>query len=144
MDQATIAATFTTANPAATAIIPPTAILSVPFVPAVIAPPFYETTLAMANKTIGTLPSPHPCPNHSSIQPLERDLFNKLQAIQSSQSEEWGFLGLAKQPTKYALKSATPWANAPNPGPHHPVVLNTQLSSDLTMVKIKILNRTLT
>ena len=81
MDPATIA----TDPMAAAAVLP--AIPAVPIAPAIIAPQSYETTLAMANETIGTLPLLHPCPIYSSIQALERDLFNKLQAIQSLQSE---------------------------------------------------------
>ena len=103
---------------------------ALPVAPVFIAPPSYETTLAMATTTIAILPSLHPHPNHSSIRALERDLFDKLQAIQSSQSEEWGFRGLAEQPAEYALKSATPWTDAPNPGPHRPVGLNAQLTRD--------------
>lgn len=96
----------------------------------VIAPPAYETTLAMATDTIGTLPSLHPRPNHSNIRALERDLFDKLQAIQSAQSDEWGYRGLAEQPAEYAMKSLTPWEDAPNPGPHRIVGLNAQLTRD--------------
>ena len=103
---------------------------ALPVAPVFIAPPSYETTLAMATTTIAILPSLHPRPNHSSIRALERNLFDKLQAIQSSQSEEWGFRGLAEQPAEYALKSATPWTDAPNPGPHRPVGLNAQLTRD--------------
>ncbi len=42
----------------------------------------------------------------------------------------WGFCGLAEQPAEYALKSATPWAVSPNPGPHRPVDLAAQPSRD--------------
>ena len=87
-------------------------------------------TLAMANDTISTLLLLHPRPIHSSIGALECNLFNKLQVIQSSQSEERGFRGLAEQPAEYALKSATPWTNGPNLRPHHPVGLNVQLTWD--------------
>jgi hypothetical protein len=34
------------------------------------------------------------------------------------------------KPTEYALKSATPWANESNLGPHHPADLNAQLTCD--------------
>ena len=74
----------------------------------IIAPPAYKTTLTMATVMIGLLPSLHPRPNHSNIRALEQDLFNKLQAIQSAQSDKWGYRGLAEQPTEYAMKSATP------------------------------------
>ena len=50
----------------------------------------YEPTLAMGTETIGALLSLHPRPNHSNIRALEQDLFDKLQAIQSVQSDEWG------------------------------------------------------
>ena len=113
---------------AAAAILPPAPLVAPP-VP-IIAPPAYETTLAMATETIGPLPSLHPRPNHSNIRALERDLFDKLQAIQSAQSDEWGYRGLAEQPTEYAMKSATPWTDAINPGPHRPVGLNAQLTRD--------------
>ena len=113
---------------AAAAMLPAVPIIA-PQAP-IIAPPAYETTLAMATETIGTLPSLHPRPNHSNIRALERDLFDKLQAIQSAQSDEWGYRGLAEQPAEYAMKSATPWTDANNPGPHRPVGLNAQLTRD--------------
>ena len=81
--------------PPAAAILPAAAIpvaaaiLAPPIVEPPIAPPAYETTLAMATDTIGNLPTLHPRPNHSNIRALERDLFDKLQAIQSAQSDEW-------------------------------------------------------
>ena len=84
----------------------------------------------MVTETIGVLPSLHPRPNHSNICALEWDLFNKLRAIQSAQSDEWGYRGLAEQPAEYAMKSATPWTDANNPGPHRPVGLNAQLTHD--------------
>ena len=122
--------------PPAAAILPAAAIpvaaaiLAPPIVEPPIAPPAYETTLAMATDTIGNLPTLHPRPNHSNIRALERDLFDKLQAIQSAQSDEWGYRGLAEQPAEYAMKSATPWMDAPNPGPHRSVGLNAQLTRD--------------
>lgn len=113
---------------AAAALLPAAPIIAPPA--PIIAPPAYETTLAMATETIGALPSLHPRPNHSNIRALERDLFDKLQAIQSAQSDEWGYRGLAEQPAEYAMKSATPWTDANNPGPHRPVGLNAQLTRD--------------
>lgn len=89
----------------------------------------------MASDIIGTLPSLHPHPSHSSMWALEHNLFDKLQAIQSSQSEVQGLRELAKQHTKYALKSAkyalksaTSWTNTPNPGPHCPFGFNAHLT----------------
>ena len=101
-----------------------------PPIAAPIAPPAYETTLAMATDTIGNLPTLHPRPNHSNIRALERNLFDKLQAIQSAQSDEWGYRGLAEQPNEYAMKSAIAWTDAPNPGPHRSVGLTAQLTRD--------------
>ena len=106
-------------------IAPPAAVA-----PAAIAPPSFDIDFETATATIGTLPSLHPQPSHANIQALERVLFERLETLQSSQSEEWGFRGLAEQPTEYALKSATPWTNAPNPGPHRPIGLNAQATRD--------------
>ena len=92
MDPATIVTAIAITNPVAAAIVPPAAIPAVPVAPAIITPPYYETTtLAMANETIRTLPLLHPHPNNISIKEIEQDLFDKLKAIQSSQSEEWDF-----------------------------------------------------
>ena len=117
------------ANAAAAAAILPPVLIVMPPAP-IIAPPAYKTTLAMVTETIGALPSLHSRPNHSNIRALERDLFDKLQAIQSAQSDEWGYRGLAEQPAEYAMKSATPWTDANNPGPHRPLGLNAQLTHD--------------
>ena len=68
--------------------------------------------------------------SHTSIRALERDLFKKLETLQSTQSEEWGFRGLAKQPAKYALKSTTPWFHSPNPGQHCPLGLSAGATGD--------------
>ena len=98
--------------------------------PAAIPPPSFDIDFETATSTIGTLPSLHPRPSHANIRALERVLFERLETLQSSQSEEWGFRGLAEQPAEYALKSATPWINAPNPGPHRPIGLNAQATRD--------------
>jgi hypothetical protein len=82
-----------------------------------IEPPLYDIDFEMATAAVGTLLSLHPRPSHANIRALERDLFEKLETLQSTQLEEWGFCGLAEQPTKYALKSITPWVHSPNPGP---------------------------
>ena len=44
--------------------------------------------------------------------------------MHSTQSEEWGYRGLAKQLSEYALKTNVAWTNAPNPGPHHTLSLS--------------------
>ena len=93
-------------------------------------PPSFDINFTMATTTIGTLPSLHPQPSHTNIRALECILFERLETLQSAQSEEWGFRGLAEQPAEYALKSATPWVNAPNPGPHRPIGLNAQATRD--------------
>lgn len=98
--------------------------------PAAIPPPSFDIDFETATTTIGTLPSLHPRPSHANIRALERVLFERLETLQSSQSEEWGFRGLAEQPAEYALKSASPWINAPNPGPHRPIGLNAQATRD--------------
>ena len=95
-----------------------------------ITPPSFDIDFETATTTIGTLPSLHPLPSHANIRSLERVLFERLETLQSAQSEEWGFRGLAEQPAEYALKSATPWVNAPNPGPHRPIGLNAQATRD--------------
>ena len=95
-----------------------------------IALPAYDVSYENARDRIGTLPSLQPRPTHSNIRALERDLFEKLQSIQSAQSEEWGYRGLAEQPAEYALKSPTPWTNTNNPGPHRTLGLNAAETRD--------------
>ena len=75
-------------------------------------------TIDIAAEKIGTLPSLEPRPNHSNVRALERTLYDRLEAIPSPQSPEWGFRGLAEQPLEYGLKSQTPWQNANDPGEH--------------------------
>ncbi len=41
-----------------------------------------------------------------------------------------GFRGLAEQPGEYALKSATPWVDSPNPGPHRQTGHDAKLTRD--------------
>lgn len=91
---------------------------AVPDIAPFIEPPSYDIDFETAAAAIGILPSLHPRPSHANIRALERDLFEKLETLQSTQSEEWGFRGLAEQPAEYALKSATPWVHSPNPGQH--------------------------
>jgi hypothetical protein len=93
-------------------------------VPAAAVAPAYEIDYDIATAAIGTLPSLHPRPSHTNIHALERALFDRLETLQSTQSEEWGFRGLAEQPAEYALKSATPWVHSPNPGLHRQLGLN--------------------
>ena len=109
MDPAAIAAA---AAAAAAAGIQPAAVAA----NAPVEPPAYDIDFDIAASAIGTLPALHPRPSHTNIRALEHVLFERLETLQSTQSEEWGFRGLAKQPAKYALKSAVPWTNAPNPG----------------------------
>ena len=120
MDPAAAAAAAAAMDPAAAAaaaIIPAA-------VPAAIIAPAYEIDYDTATAAIGTLPSLHPRPSHTNIRALERALFDRLETLQSTQSEEWGFRGLAEQPAEYALKSATPWVHSPNPGLHRALGLN--------------------
>ena len=124
MDPAAAAAAAAAAQ-IANPVAPPVAVAQ-----AIIAPPSFDIDFETASATIGTLPSLHPRPSHANIRALERVLFEQLETLQSSQSEEWGFRGLAEQPAEYALKSATPWTNAPNPGPHRPIGLNAQATRD--------------
>ena len=56
-----------------------------------IEPPSYDIDFDTATAAIGTLHSLHPRPSHANIRALERDLFEKLETLQSTQSEEWGF-----------------------------------------------------
>ena len=116
--------------------LPPPAAVPVPIAPPiapgglivvvapVIEPPAYDIDFDIATAAIGTLPSLHPRPSHTNIRALERVLFDRLETLQSTQSEEWGFRGLAEQPAEYALKSATAWVNSPNPGQHRQLGLN--------------------
>lgn len=115
--------------PAVAAIVPPVLAPVAPIAPGVVAPvfdppPAYDIDFDIAAAAIGTLPSLHPRPSHSNIRALERVLFDRLETLQSTQSEEWGFRGLAEQPAEYALKSATPWTHSPNPGQHRQLGLN--------------------
>lgn len=127
MDPAAIAAAAIAAA-AAAAAVPAAAVIpgALPAPPAAIVapPPSYDIDYDTATAAIGTLPSLHPRPSHANIRALERDLFDKLETLQSTQSEEWGFRGLAEQPAEYALKSTTPWVPSPNPGQHRPLGLN--------------------
>ena len=118
MDPAAIAADGAAANAVNAAADAPI-IVAAPNVE----PPSYDIDYDTATAAIGTLPSLHPRPSHANIRALERDLFEKLETLQSTQSEEWGFRGLAEQPAKYALKSVTPWVHSPNPGQHRPLGL---------------------
>lgn len=95
-----------------------------------IEPPSYDIDFDTATAAIGTLHSLHPRPSHANIRALERDLFEKLETLQSTQSEEWGFRGLAEQPAEYALKSGTPWVHSPNPGQHRTLGLAAAATRD--------------
>jgi hypothetical protein len=95
-----------------------------------IVPPSYDIDYETATSAIGTLPPLLPRPTHANIRALERTLFERLETLQAAQSEEWGFRGLAEQPAEYALKSATPWVDSPNPGPHRAIGLNAKLTRD--------------
>ena len=116
-------------DPAAAAVAPALAGAA-----AAIDPPSYDIDFDTATAVIGTLPSLHPRPSHANIRALERDLFEKLETLQSSQSEEWGFRGLAEQPAEYALKSTIPWVHAPNPGQHRTLGLNAADTRDAEAV----------
>ena len=100
----------------------------------IVEPPSYDIDYDTATAAIGTLPSLHPRPSHANIRALERDLFEKLETLQSTQSEEWGFRGLAEQPAEYALKSVTAWVHSPNPGQHRPLGLAAQATRDAEAV----------
>ena len=119
------AAAANAAANAAAAINPVAAVAA-----AAITGPAYEINYDTASAIIGVLPPLTPRPTHANIRALERTLFERLEQIQSAQSEEWGFRGLAEQPAEYALKSATPWMDAPNPGAHRPIGLNAQATRD--------------
>ena len=133
MDPAALAAAANAANAAAAAAA---AVAVPPAVPAapVVEPPSYDIDYDTATAVIGTLPSLHPRPSHANIRALERDLFEKLEQLQSTQSEEWGFRGLAEQPVEYALKSVTAWVHAPNPGQHRQLGLAAQATRDAEAV----------
>ena len=75
-------------------------------------------TIKIAAEKIGTLPSLEQWPNHSNICTLDCILYDRLEAIPSPQSPEWGFCGPAEQPLEYGLKLQMPWLNANDPGEH--------------------------
>ncbi len=100
----------------------------------IVEPPSYDIDYDTATAAIGTLPLLHPRPSHANIRALERDLFKKLKTLQSTQSEEWGFRGLAKQLAEYALKSASAWVHSPNPGQHRTLGLAAQATRDAKAV----------
>ena len=120
----------------AVAIADAAAAAAMPIVDAapLVEPPSYDIDYDTATAAIGTLPSLHPRPSHANIRALERDLFEKLETLQSTQSEEWGFRGLAEQPAEYALKSGTAWVHSPNPGQHRPLGLAAQATRDAEAV----------
>jgi len=103
----------------------------------IVEPPSYDIDYDTATAAIGTLPSLHPQPSHANIRALERDLFEKLETLQSTQSKEWGFRGLAEQPAEYALKSGTAWTHSPNPGQHRPLRLAAQCTRDAEAVYLE-------
>ena len=107
----------TGAAPFIAPVIAPGVSVVAPIAP-IIKPPAYNINLDNATVAIGTLPSLHSCPLHTNICALKRVLFDRLETLQSTQSEEWGFQGLAEQPAEYALKSSTAWVNSPNSGQH--------------------------
>lgn len=119
---------------AAAAATLPAVLAATPLVAAAIEPPSFEIDFETATAAIGTLPSLHLRPSHTNIRALKRVLFKRLKTLQSTQSEEWGFCGLAEQPAEYAMKSATPWVDAPNPGPHRPIGLNAQATLDTNAI----------
>ena len=126
-------------DPAAIAAAAAAAALAAAAVPIVVAapivePPSYDIDYDTATAAIGTLPSLHPRPSHANIRALERDLFEKLETLQSTQSEEWGFRGLAEQPAEYALKSVSAWIHSPNPGQHRTLGLAAQATRDAEAV----------
>lgn len=103
-------------------------------IPINVEPPSYDIDYDTATAVIGTLPSLHPRPLHANIRALERDLFEKLETLQLTLSEEWGFRGLAEQPFEYARKSITAWVHSPNPGQHRPLGLAAQATLDAEAV----------
>ena len=72
-------------------------------------------TYADAVAAIGTLPSLAPRPCSTNIRALTVDLIDKLTIIQSEQSADLGYSGLAEQDAVYALQTNVPWTNWPNP-----------------------------
>ena len=91
------------------ALVPPGPIPVAAVPVAAVVPPIapYDIDYDTATAAIGILPPLTPRPSHANIRALKRDLVEKLETLQSTQSEEWGFRGLAEQPAEYALNSAT-------------------------------------
>ena len=80
------------------------------------APPL--VTYEVAKAKIGTLPTLAPRPNSTNIRDLRRAIDDALSGIPSNQSAEHGYAGLAAQPAIYALRTATAWQDAIDPGHH--------------------------
>ncbi len=78
------------ADPFIAPVIAPGGPVIAPITP-VIEPPAYDIDFDIATAAIGTLPSLHPCPSHTNIRALKCMLFDRLEMLQSTQSEEWGF-----------------------------------------------------
>ena len=81
-------------------------------------------TYEEAERLIGVPTLLEPRPNATNIRNLEEALFDALEGIPSTQSEEYGYKGIAQQRPEYALDVATPWVDFPDPG-HHRVANGT-------------------
>ena len=77
-----------------------------------------EVTYAMAEEKVEVLPSLYPRPTCSKIRALYTHLRRSLSGFASFQSADYGYTGLINKPEVYALTSAAPWVNVPNPGVH--------------------------
>ena len=64
-----------------------------------------------------SLPTLAPRPTATNINAFEEQLVDILSTIPSAQSEDHGFRGLVESVEMYAITSAIPWRDWPNPGP---------------------------
>ena len=78
-----------------------------------------------ALQSLGDVPNLGDCPTATNICNLREDLCDKLEAIPSHQSNDYGFRGMIESTEKYDLMCPDkPWKVWPNPGNHQPVTVD--------------------
>ena len=78
-----------------------------------------------ALQSLGNVPNLGDRPTVTNICNLREDLCDKLEAIPSHQSNDYGFRGMIESTEKYDLICPDkPWKVWPNPGNHRPLTVN--------------------
>jgi len=81
----------------------------------------YDDTLQL----LGYVPNLGDRPTSTNIRNLREDLCDKLEAIPSHQSNDYGFCGMIESTEKYNLICPDkPWKISANPGNHRPVTVD--------------------